>query len=147
MDYITPGCHNANTYLDLQAKYILPFHLSYTFNTNIGFLSEASAPKCAWSIRSPWAEFAEPYKHELNTCRLIVLETGLQNLGMLNDWKQNGLSYEVVSLYKVRASPDGNLMRHLYKAILNIADYGGHAVYGMDRLRSLDRWNRGFKTH
>jgi hypothetical protein len=61
---MTLGCQNANTYLDLTVKHILPFHLYYTFNTNIRFLSEASASKCAWSTRSPWTEFAEPYKHE-----------------------------------------------------------------------------------
>jgi hypothetical protein len=63
-----------NRHLDLTAKHILPFHLFYTFNTNIRFLSEASAPKCAWSTRSLWTEFAEPHKYELNTYRFMVFE-------------------------------------------------------------------------
>jgi hypothetical protein len=62
-------CHKTDIYLDLTAKHILLFHLSYTFNTtsNIRFLTEASAPKCARFTRSPWTGFAEPYKQELNT--------------------------------------------------------------------------------
>jgi hypothetical protein len=52
-------------------------------------------------------------------------------------------TYKTTAKITVRIS-QGPLMQKVY---LNGADHSGRVVYGMNRLRPLERWDRGFETH